>query len=130
MVVTFNVVQNEHLLVPIRQLIDSLLQIQAVYQATEPEVRPTHLHKWLGGFLFGFGSFIQRYFSMFLPTESHEHDVHGQSVQPCGKAGFTPKSLDLAERLQEGFLHQVFSFGWVIHHAQAQTVYSPVVQLI
>src|SRR3984893_10799490 len=130
MVISINVVQNEHLFVPIGQLIDSSLQIDSVNQATQPEVRPTHLQKWFGVFLFWFGCLVERYFGILLLPKSHKHDVDGQSVQPSGKARVTAKSLNLAERLQECLLGQVFSFGWVVHHTQAEMVYSPTVQLM
>jgi hypothetical protein len=51
-------------------------------------------------------------------------------MQPSGKARFSAKSVNLAEQLQECFLSQVFGFGWVSGHAQAQTIHTSAVRFI
>ena len=63
-----------------------------------------------------------------LAPQLHENDIDRQPVQPRRKGRVAAEGGDFAVQLQEGFLHKVFSFGHIAHHAQAEGVNASFVQ--
>ena len=126
MLVSLHVVQDEHLLVAFRKLIDGPVEIQVVQHAAEPQVRCAELHRNLGLFL-GLEHGIERFLHVPLLANSHEHHIHRQPMEPSGEARLSAEGVNLAEHLHEGFLGEVFGFGRIAGHAQAQTIYAPAV---
>jgi len=60
----------------------------------------------------------------------HQHHIDRQAVQPGGEGRVAAEGADLAIELQKRLLGQVFRFGHVTQHAQAQRVDPPLVQTI
>src|SRR5215469_1125795 len=51
-------------------------------------------------------------------------------MQPGGERGVAAESGDFAVQLKKGFLREVFGFGDVAHHAQAQGVDAPLMKRV
>ena len=58
----------------------------------------------------------------FLFAEAHEDDVCGEAMKPGGESGFAAEGVDLTEKLEEGFLGEVFGFKRIADHAKAEAV--------
>src|SRR5215467_5882430 len=122
--------KNEYLSVSVRQLIHGFLQVDSIKQSAELRVGCTRLYERLGFVATGLGGFVERNLDRpFLP-EFHQRDVYGEPVQPGIQLRFAPKRVYLAEKLEKSFLRQIFRFGRIVGHAQAQAKDAPAVQLI
>ena len=58
----------------------------------------------------------------FLFAEAHQDDVCGQAVKPGRKGRFAAERVYFAEKLEEGFLGEVFGFEGIADHAEAEAV--------
>ena len=58
----------------------------------------------------------------FLFAEAHQDYVCGQAVKPGRKGRFAAEGVNFAEKLQEGFLGEVFGFEGIADHAEAEAV--------
>src|SRR5205085_11082429 len=55
-------------------------------------------------------------------SEMHQDLVDRHPVQPCGERRITAKAADLAIKLDENILRQIFGLGRVLQHPQADRV--------
>jgi len=128
--VTVNIVENKNRFEPRWKLIDGPLEIDTINGASQPEVGPAEFVARRIGLLVVFGVFLERNFGMLLPAKLHQNDVRGHPVQPGREAGFSAKCLDLAVRLEESLLSQIFGFRRVSHHPETEGIDTSAVGLI
>src|SRR5579864_90023 len=95
--VSFNVVENEHFLVSIWQLFNGPGQINVVNHSAEPKVRSAKFCEGPGVFRAGFKRRVERHLRMAFLAISHEHEVGSQPMQPSGKSRLPAKCVNLAE---------------------------------
>ena len=60
----------------------------------------------------------------------HQHNVHGHAMQPRRKRRLATEGSNLSEQLQESLLRQIFRFGGVRRHPQAQRIHAPLMQVV
>ena len=60
----------------------------------------------------------------------HEHHIDAEPMQPSRKCRFSPESPDLAIKLQESFLREIFRFGRIRGHPQTERIDPPLVPII
>jgi len=51
--------------------------------------------------------------------ETHQHQIDRHTMQPSGEAAFALERPDLAHKVKENFLRQVFGIRGISCHAQA-----------
>src|ERR1700723_1858837 len=84
--VSFNIMKNEHCSVSGRQFLDVRLKSDAIDNAVESQVRTS---KFLGQSVELFVAVrdcFQRSLCYHLPAKTHQNDVDGHAMQPCGKS--------------------------------------------
>ncbi len=128
--VTVNIVKEEHGLVALRQLLEGSVKVDAVEKAGQAEVGDTDFESGTVFFVVGTSHFFQRDGDGPLLAEAHEDDIGGEAVHPGRKGRLAAECMNLAEELQEGLLRQIFGFNGVATHAQTESVHAAAVQLI
>src|SRR5205085_4464216 len=119
-VVPLDVVQDEDGAIAGRQLRDGALKGDAINDRHLVRVlRAAHdLHGRLA--LFG------RKLGPCAPAPKvHEHLIDREPMQPSGEGRLAAKTADLVEEMREDVLRQVFSFGRVAEHAEAERIDAP-----
>ena len=128
--VTVNIVKEEHGFVALRQSLEGSVKVDAVEKAGQAEVGDTDFERGTVFFVVGASHFFQRYGDRPFLAEAHEDDIGGKAVHPGRKGRFAAECMNLAEQLQEGLLGQIFGFNGVATHAQTESVDAAAVQLI
>ena len=127
--VAFDIVQNEDEPVTWGKIGDGAFQRDPIDGSGEHEVaRADVLARTV--FLRGFQGLFKRDLGQTLLAQVHEHDIDREAVQPGGECRVAAEGADLAIELQKGFLGQVFGFGYVTQHAQAQGVDATLMQRV
>jgi len=119
--VPFNIVQNEDEAVTGGQVGDGALESEAINGSAEGEVWRAEASSWSVG-LSGLHGLIERGELKAFFAEVHEDDVDGESMEPGGEGRIAAEGCDLAVKLQEGFLGEVFSLSDVVDHAEAEGI--------
>src|SRR5580700_10559530 len=73
---------------------------------------------------------FERSFQRRLSAQTHEEQVDRNAVQPSGESRIAAKGADLAVDHQKCFLSEIFSFGRISDHAQAQRVNARAMQMV
>jgi hypothetical protein len=128
--VSFHVVEDEHLFVSLRQLVNGPAQTDVVENSAEPEVRSAGFRDRPGVFLARLKCRVERHLWMTFLAKSHEGKVDREPVQPGGKFCFAAKCVNLAEEEQKSFLSQVFGFAVIFKYPQADGEDKPAVSAI
>src|SRR4029077_9059421 len=63
-------------------------------------------------------------------AEVHEHLIDRQAMEPGRKCRIAAKTADLAEKLDENLLREIFCFGLAAGHAKRKTVGPAVIALV
>src|SRR5688572_6527839 len=117
MLETFVVVQNEHVLVTCRQLIDRALQSDLVDDRHFERVGCPRYG------LLGRVTLFGRLFKLYIPlSEVHENLVNRQPMKPCRERGVTSKTTDLAIKLYKNVLSKIFYLVRVLKHPQTDRI--------
>ena len=105
-------------------------KIEAVERASQEQVGGGKLlaEAWTIAFLRFV--FFNGDFERGFPSQTHEHNVNRNAVQPGRESGFTAEGADLAQDQQKCFLGEIFGFSGVSYHAQAKSVDMRTVQPI
>src|SRR4051812_46210435 len=119
--------QQENRAIAIGQFFDGASQSNSIYRSGKTVVTAavftTHNLRVL------VIRFIKRNLAEDFLAEVHQHRVDRNPVQPGGKRRITTESGELAENLQKRVLRQIFSFGCVVGHAQADRINSSFVRM-
>lgn len=122
---TFDIVQHENGAVPARQFLDRFVKRQTIHVMRSLCDRLDNVLQVTNFTFFG------RLFVLHAAfAEVHQDMIDRHPMQPGRKGRFAAKTADLAEKLNEDFLCQIFRLGRVGQHAQAQTVDAPVMALV
>src|SRR6478735_1006107 len=125
MLVSFDVVQGENHFIPRWQLRNCLVECNPVDHRHRIRVLSS-----LNDLDWGFavlGCLLEPDASF---AEVHQDLVDRQTMQPGGERGFTTKTADFAKELDKDFLSEVFGFGYIPGHPQAERIYAAVVALV
>lgn len=125
MLETFDIVQDKYRSVTAWQLPYGFVQRQPV------NVARTFRDRLNDVLYFANLAFLSRFFVLHAAfAEVHQNMIDRHAVQPGRKGGFTAKTANLAEELNEDFLRQVFGLCRVRQHAQTQAVNAAIVTLV
>ena len=127
--VTLDIMQHKDDAVSRRQTLDGPPQVDPIDGSGQDIVTGTDVPPGTI-FVLRLQGLLQRNFREPFLAQVHEHYVHRQAMQPGGERRFTAKRGDLAIKLQEGLLRQVFRFRRVADHAQAKRIHPALVQTI
>jgi len=125
MLETFDIVQDKHRSVTAWQLPYGFVQRQSVNMTRTFRDRLNDV-LYLANL-----AFFRRFFVLHSAfAEVHQNVIDRHAVKPGRKGGFTAKTANLAEELNEDFLRQVFGLRRVRQHAQTQAVNAAIVTLV
>jgi len=128
--VSVNIMEQEHVLISMRQLLQSGVKVDTVEKTGEAQVWTAEFQSGPFFFIIGPSQFIKRDSDRPLLAETHQHDISGEAMQPRRKGGFTAEGVDLAKELQEGLLRQVLRFDRIRHHTKAERIDAAAVHLV
>src|SRR5579859_362555 len=128
--VALHVVQDEHGPVAWRELFNGALQVHAIDGSGKPQIGGADIPLVAAVFGVGFRGLFERIGGERFLSQTHENHVDGHAMQPGGKGRFTAKGANLAEKLKESLLHQIFRIGGIPNHSQTQSVNPAPMELV
>src|ERR1700730_6536432 len=126
MLVTLNVMEHEDGAVTWWKLLDSTFKIYPVHRSREPQIGSSDILARSAGLFVRLDRLVKRGLRKCLLAKTHQHNIHGQAMQPGGKRRLPPEGRDLTKKLQKSFLRKVFGFRCVSHHPQAERIHTPI----
>ena len=116
MSVALNIVKNKYGFITPRQHVDSRLNVDSVYHPLKIKVRFRENAKQLAIILKQPAERI-----IFVPvfSETHQHEVGRQPVQPRRQRRIAPKCVQFAKYMDENVLRGIFGLYRISQHAQA-----------
>jgi hypothetical protein len=125
-----NVVQNENGPAGPGQPRDGPLQIHAIDEARQRNIRTANLSFASSVLRTRFWRFLDWGGQQAFPAQMHKHNIDREAVKPSGECRSSAERVDLSEDSKERLLSQVFGFCRIPQHAQANGVNAPAMQAI
>ena len=130
MLVALNVMEHDDQLLERAEFLHGALEIEAVEGTGQDVVGDGEFLQMTGTIGFRIPVSLEPRFEGSFSALAHKSEVDRDAVQPGGESGIAAESVDFAEYHEEDILQEIFGFGDVSSHAQADGVDAGIVQLV